>query len=243
MNSYLLRLEFDGTNYCGWQRQKNALSVGDVVFRATETLFGGVTGFSGCSRTDAGVHAKDFCVSFSAQKQKDSATVVRALNAALPRDIAVLSCQPVSSDFHARYSVREKEYEYRICTRPVRSVFAEGHALMYGRTLDCEQLNREAEALVGTHDFSSFMAAGSRITDAVRTVTRAYFEHVNGDETVFHIAADGFLYHMVRIVVGTLLEISEEKRPDLLSALRACDRSAAGRTAPAQGLYLARVTY
>lgn len=243
MNSYLLRLEFDGTNYCGWQRQKNALSVGEVVFGATEALFGGVSGFSGCSRTDAGVHAKDFCVSFSAQKQMDPATVVRALNATLPFDISVLSCQPVSPDFHARYSVREKEYEYRICTRSVRSVFSAGYALMYGRKLDCERLNRESKTLVGTHDFSSFMAAGSRITDAVRTVTRAYFEPVNEEETVFHIAADGFLYHMVRIVVGTLLEISEGKRADLLSALQACDRSAAGRTAPAQGLYLARVTY
>ena len=240
---YLIRLSFVGTAYCGWQTQKNGPSVQQCVMDALRKIFGEVSDFSGCSRTDSGVHALDFCVSFSVPGSMPCEKLISALNANLPRDIAVHSAVETSEDFHARYRVVKKEYLYKIRTSPVRSPFAEGLEWHRPGEYDVETLNKAAAYLCGTHDFRSFMAAGSKIEDCTRTVFDARFEQ-EGDTLNFYVSADGFLYNMVRIMVGTLLDVPKRFSPeDMARILESKDRSAAGMTAPAQGLYLHRVEY
>lgn len=240
---YLIRLAYDGAAYCGWQTQKNGPSVQQCVMDALRKIFGSVSEFSGCSRTDSGVHALDFCVSFSVPGNLSCEKLISALNANLPRDIAVFYACPVAPDFHARYSVRSKEYRYRILTDAVRSPFLEGKAWHRPGEYDLDLLNDAARRLRGTHDFRSFMAAGSKIEDCTRTVFDARFER--SEQTLdFYVSADGFLYNMVRIMVGTLLDVPRRFSPDdIPRILAARDRSRAGMTAPPAGLYLNRVEY
>lgn len=240
---YLIRLSFVGTAYCGWQMQKNGPSVQACVMDALRKIFGSVSEFSGCSRTDSGVHALDFCASFSVPSQLPCDKLVAALNANLPKDISVFSAIPVDQSFHARYSVVKKEYRYCINPSPVRSPFLENRAWHRPGEYDLDLLNAAARNLCGTHDFRSFMAAGSKIEDCTRTVYDAHFESA-GDTLDFYVSADGFLYNMVRIMVGTLLDVPRRCSPDdVINILQARDRSRAGMTAPAHGLYLYRVTY
>ncbi len=240
---YLIRLSFVGTAYCGWQTQKNGPSVQQCVMDALRRIFGEVSEFSGCSRTDSGVHALDFCASFSVPKTLPCEKLIAALNANLPRDIAVHSAKEVDDDFHARYCVVKKEYCYRIRTAATRSPFGEDREWHRPGEYDLQALNKAASYLCGTHDFRSFMASGSKIEDCTRTVYDAHFE-VEGDTLLFYVSADGFLYNMVRIMVGTLLEVPRRYSPEEVGRIvEAKDRSQAGMTAPAQGLYLSRVEY
>lgn len=240
---YLIRLSFVGTDYCGWQIQKNGPSVQACVMDAIRKIFGEVSEFSGCSRTDSGVHALDFCASFSVPGQMPCEKLILAMNATLPKDISVHSACFVSEEFHARYNVKKKEYRYRIYTASSRSPFLEDRAWHRPGEYDLVLLNKAAEALRGTHDFRSFMAAGSKIEDCTRTVFDAHFEQ-DEDTLDFYVSADGFLYNMVRIMVGTLLEVPYRFSPDDVAEILASkDRSRAGMTAPAHGLYLNRVEY
>ena len=240
---YKMRLSYVGSGFCGWQTQKNGPSVQACVMESLCKIFGSVTGFSGCSRTDSGVHALDYCVSFSAPKVIPCDKLILAMNANLPPSVAVFDVQPAEEDFHARYSVKSKEYLYRIRTDPVRDPFSEGLVWHRPGEYDPDAMNRGASVLCGTHDFRSFMAAGSKIEDCTRTVYGARFEDC-GKEIRFYVSADGFLYNMVRIMVGTLVEIPRRFSPeDVEAILRAKDRSKAGMTAPAAGLYLHRVEY
>ncbi len=240
---YLIRLSFLGTAYCGWQVQKNGPSVQACVMDALRKIFGEVSEFSGCSRTDSGVHALDFCVSFSVPFRIPCEKLVAALNANLPSDIAVFSACEVPAEFHARYNVVKKEYLYRILSAPVRDPFWEHRAWHRPGAYDLSLLNQAASQLCGTHDFRSFMAAGSKIQDCTRTVFDAHFE-VEDETLNFYVSANGFLYNMVRIMVGTLVEVPRRFSPgDMVEILAAEDRSFAGMTAPPQGLYLHRVEY
>jgi tRNA pseudouridine38-40 synthase len=171
--------------------------------------------------------------------------LVGALNHFLPADIAVRDCREVAEDFHARYSCSGKEYVYKIWNNPVRSPFLEGRALHYWYPLDLERLNQAAQYYTGSHDFTSFCTLDSRERgDMTRTVTKAELEK-EGDLVTFTVAADGFLYNMVRIMVGTLLRVAQGKfEPnDIPGIIEAKNRKAAGPTAPACGLYLNRVFY
>lgn len=240
---YLIRLSFVGSAYCGWQMQKNGPSVQGCVMDALRRVFGEVREFSGCSRTDSGVHALDYCASFSVSAQMPCEKVIAALNANLPRDISVFSASVAEDSFHARYNVAKKEYRYRIDPSPVRSPFLEERAWHRPGEYDLKALNEAAVLLCGTHDFRSFMAAGSKIEDCTRTVFDAHFEQT-GETLDFYVSADGFLYNMVRIMVGTLLDVPRRIPPERVKEiLEARDRSLAGATAPAHGLYLNRVTY
>lgn len=244
MTCYMIKLRFDGTNYAGYQRQANANTVGEEVLKALTAFFGSVEALSGCSRTDSGVHANCYCASFRSEKRAESDRVVRGLNGLLPRDISVFDCCEVPPGFHARYSVKSKEYVYYILNSRIRDPFYEKYALLFPLPLDTEELNRECEAFVGTHDFSAFCAAGASVGDKTRTVESARFER-QGDLVSFRVRGDGFLYNMVRIMVGTCLDIAAGKieKGKIKEIIDSGDRKNAGHTAPAHGLFLDSVIY
>ena len=240
----LLKLCYAGTNYHGWQIQQNALSVQQVLQDAIFPILGGPHDLKGCSRTDTGVHADEYYVSVRTTSSIPCARLLAAVNARLPRAIAVLECRPVPADFHARYSCIGKEYVYQIWNHPIRNPFLERCALHYPYPLDTELLHRCAQSYIGTHDFSAFCSAGGKKHDPIRTVS--HFDVVrDGDLIRMTVAADGFLYHMVRIMGGTLLRIAQRKiAPDGIPAiLESRNRDCAGLTAPALGLRLHRVYY
>ena len=244
MRNLLLGLSYDGTNYHGWQVQQNALSVQQVLQNALFPILGGPHELKGCSRTDTGVHADEYFVSVRTASRIPCDRLAAALNVRLPRDIAVQSCRTVPDDFHARYSCLGKEYIYQIWNHPVRSPFWDRYTLQYPYPLDVPMLHRCAQDYVGTHDFSAFCSAGGKKHDPVRTVDHFTVAR-DGAMVRMTVAADGFLYHMVRIMVGTLLRVAQGKiAPDAIPAILASgDRSRAGLTAPACGLRLHRVFY
>ena len=248
-----LRLAFLGTAYNGYQVQGDQPTVQRELTRACAELFGVRCDIVGCSRTDSGVHANMFCATV-AQRGTDelhtSVPVSRipvALNAHLPEDIAVYDAMLVSSDFHPRYDVQYKEYVYRIYNSPCRNPFEEGRSWFYPKRIDDRSLASMQEAArcyCGAHDFTSFMSQGATVAHAVRTVKHARVER-KGDVIEFYVAADGFLYNMVRIMTGTLISVAEGKLTpeDVPGVIEARDRAKAGLTAPAMGLYLNRVVY
>lgn len=236
-----LTIAFDGTNYCGWQAQKNGNAIQTAVCEAAARIYGTDVPVTGCSRTDAGVHAYGFACHLEVPFIIPADALPLAFNRVLPPDIAVRSACEVGEDFHARYSAAGKEYLYRIRNSRLRDPFENGRALLWPHPLDETALDRAAQAFVGRYDFRAFMASGSKITDTVRRVFRFRVRR-EGEDVTMAVAADGFLYNMVRIMVGTLLcpGMTAEK---ITHILESCDRGQAGATAPAHGLYLRCVFY
>ncbi len=249
----LLYISFLGTGFCGYQVQQNGPSVQGTLNRATEDLFGFPCDITGCSRTDSGVHARMFCASVTRHGSDTLDTdipishIPRALCVRLPDSLSVWQALWVPSAFHPRYDVSSKEYIYRFLLSPQRDPFETGrswHIPLPFPDLAVDRMNRAVGGLVGQRDFSACMAAGSDINDRVRHVMEADICR-QGDLCTFRVRADGFLYHMVRIMAGTLYEaavgrIDPASVPERLSSL---DRRQMGRTAPASGLYLNRVFY
>ena len=222
----LLSIAYDGRNYHGFQVQKNAVTVEEVFQDALVRVFGARLPVKGCSRTDSGVHANQFCISMKTESRIPCERVIPAMNTNLPPDIAVTDCREVLEEFHARYSCIGKEYLYRILNRTARDPFS------------------ACRDFAGYHDFTAFCSSGSAVEDTRRTIFRANVER-KGDFVEFRVAGDGFLYNMVRIMTGTLLEISRGSIPveGIPEILESRDRRRAGPTAPAWGLYLNRVFY
>ena len=244
MRRLLLTLRYDGGNYHGWQVQPNGVTVQQTLQDAIEAVTGVRSGVIGCSRTAAGVHAEMFCCTCDTDSAIRADKVLAALNAHLPRDIAVYACREVAADFHPRYDARGKRYSYRIWNAPVRNPFLEGRALHVTGRLDEQLMDACARRLVGKHDFAAFCAAGSTVEDTVRCV-RAASVRREGDTVIFTVEADGFLYNRVRIMCGTLLDVAGGRLPQnaVDKALASCDRGDAGATAPAAGLFLEKVFY
>lgn len=242
--NYLLTLKFDGSGFHGWQRQQNALSVQECVENAVSALFGECDHVTGCSRTDAGVHANNFKCNFVSKKEMPLANVISGMNHFLPYSIAVTDAQTVSDNFNARFDCSSKEYVYKIYNGTVRDPFFAGRAYGYKYKLDENMLNLQACDYIGTYDFSSFRAAGSDTATSVRTVFDAGVFR-DGDTVCFKVTGNGFLYNMVRIMAGTLIYISEGKieRGTIPEIIAARDRLRAGMTLPPDGLYLNRVNY
>lgn len=241
----LLTLQYDGSGYHGWQVQENARSVQGVFQQALFSVLGVRPDIKACSRTDTGVHAREFCLSMKLSHGIPTERLVGALNHFLPPDIVVTGCRPVPPDFHARYSCRGKRYVYEIWNHPVRNPFLYGRALHYYHPIDAELLNRAAQHYLGRHDFTAFCTLDKREAgDFCRTVTESHVER-DGDMVRFTVAADGFLYNMVRIMTGTLLGVQQGRfaPEDIPAILQSRDRSCAGVTAPACGLYLQKVFY
>ncbi len=239
-----LLIKYDGTHYHGWQVQPNGVTVQERLQDAVEAVTGVRSGITGCSRTDAGVHARMFCCALHTDSTIPPEKVPAALNAHLPRDIAVYDCCTVSEDFHPRYDALGKRYVYRIWNHPARDPFWEGRAYHFGRRLNVDAMADGGQQLLGTHDFAGFCSAGSSVTDTVRTLSRCDVTRT-GDLVEITVEADGFLYNMVRIIVGTLLEVDSGKidPAELPAILESCDRERAGATAPACGLWLEKVFY
>ena len=244
MRNLLLTISFDGTAYHGWQVQENAVTVQQTLQDAMEHICSKRDNVVGCSRTDAGVHANMYCCNIRTESVIECNKLVGALNAVLPRDIAALDCREVDYDFHARYDCKSKEYIYKIWNSPNKTPFLYNYSLHYKYPLDEEFLSRQAKAFIGTHNFDAFCAAGSSVEDTERTVLNACVER-EGDMVIFRVEADGFLYNMVRIMTGTLIDISRKKIPadSIEQIILSKNRSAAGYTAPAHGLYLNKIHY
>ena len=245
MRNILLSLCYDGTNYHGWQVQKNALTVQEVFQRAMFRLFGENVDVKGCSRTDAGVHANMYCVSAKIGSNIPCERLSMAINRFLPSDIAVTSAVDVPMDFHARYSCTGKEYVYKIWNAPIRNPFWRGRAFHYWYPLDVEKLNLAARNFIGTHDFTSFCTIDKRNPENMVRTVKAFLVERKEPLVEIRVTADGFLYNMVRIMVGTLLHVAmgRIKPHEISSIILARDRAKAGPTAVAHGLYLNKVFY
>lgn len=244
MKRLLLTIQYDGSAYHGWQVQKNAVSVQQVFQDAIEKVFTKRLDVKGCSRTDTGVHANMYCVSIDTDMQIDDDSVVRALNTYLPKDVAVVACKQVDSDFHPRYNCKSKQYVYKLYNGKIRNPFLTNYTYHYRFPIDVEYLDQQAKAYIGKHDYCGFCSVKSDVEDTVRNVY-AFDVWREGDMVYFKVEADGFLYNMVRIMVGTLLFVNEGKikKGELSSVIASKDRKRAGKTAPPQGLYLDKVNY
>ncbi len=245
MKKFLLTVKYNGAEFVGWQVQKNGLSVQACLQDALERILGHRPDVTGCSRTDSGVHAEGYQACFVSSTDKSCYRLLSALNAVLPDSVSVWDCKEVPLDFHPRYGAVAKEYVYRVYDGVAPDPFLKGLAWHYRGELDVDKMQRAAELLVGEHDFRSFMAAGSRIVDTVREIYWFDIKQKNDHLLEIHVCGNGFLYNMVRILVGTLIAVSQGRlqAEDMPKVLAAKDRSAAGMTAPAEGLYLHKVYY
>jgi len=238
-----ITLCYDGTNYHGWQIQPNATTVQGELQKALLEVFKEPISVFGCSRTDAGVHAKCFVCHADLPWQFPLEKLPFALNAILPADIAVKFAVQVNSNFHARFSCKGKTYSYRLYNARIRDPFEKHRSGFWPTDLDAEKMNQFAKEFVGTHDFSAFMATGSVIEDAVRTIY-SFDVKREGEVVVFTVSGNGFLYNMVRIMVGTLIYAACGKLDRSISQIiLSGDRTLAGITMPPQGLYLERPFY
>lgn len=247
MRNLKVFISYNGSDYHGFQRQDNAISVQEVVEKAIGKLLKiPPPVIYGCSRTDAGVHARRFCFNVHIDSSIPCAGFVKGMNTLLPYSIAVLSCEDVPENFHARFCTKAKEYVYLINNKPSRDVFMQKLTYHYPYKLDIAAMNRAAKLFIGEHDFAGFCRAEgkARVKSTVRTIYDLNVSQNNGICEI-RIRGNGFLYNMVRIVAGTLIYVSEGRRSldDIRSALDGGDRVFAGVTLPPDGLYLNEVFY
>lgn len=244
MKNYALILEYDGTNYCGFQRQKNGVAIQEVlenaIFEATKFR----SSVTPSGRTDAKVHALGQVVNFCSPTNIPADKLSININLYLPKDIRVKKSFEVNEDFNARKSAKKKTYIYKIVNQKYFSVFDENRALYYPYDLDFTLLQKGTKLLCGTHDFSAFVASGASTQTTIRTIYQAGF-HKDGHYLIFKITGNGFLYNMVRIIVGTLLEVGRSKRSldNFKALLSGGKRKDSGKTVSPSGLYLANVEY
>ena len=240
-----LTIAYDGTNYAGWQLQPNGVSVQELLEKALEKISGQKTRVHGSGRTDAGVHAKGQVAHFTLADCREPLMLKRALNANLPEDIRVLNCAQAPSDFHARYSVKGKEYRYHIDCSEVADPFSRRYALHHPKLLNVTAMRKAAKILTGRHNFLALSANPMRVIEnPVRTISRLVITK-HGNVITISVRANGFLYKMVRSIAGALLKIGEGKISvmQLREILQSEKRTALVETAPAKGLFLWKVFY
>ena len=235
---------YDGTEYVGWQTQPNGLAVQERIEQAIQETTGEQVTLQGSGRTDSGVHARAQVAHFDTKARMGADKFAFALNTRLPGDIRILYSEECDSTFHARFSAKEKQYRYFVQTGPHADVFARRYALHAYMPLDFEKMQAAAAQVVGEHDFSAFMSTGRQVESAVRRVILSEWEQ-QGQYLIYRVQGNGFLYNMVRILVGTMLDIGNGRLPEntIAAALASCSRKAAGPTAPPHGLMLWRVQY
>ena len=235
---------YDGTNYSGWQIQPNAVTIQGILNETLSRLMGEEIQVMGASRTDSGVHALGNVAVFDTNTRMPGEKVSYALNQFLPPDIRIQLSEEVDPDFHPRYSDSEKTYQYRILNRRFPIPTERLYSYFYHYHLDVEKMRVATSYLIGRHDFASFCGAGAQVRSTVRTITGIEV-FKDGDMITIQVSGTGFLYNMVRIIAGTLIEIGNGQYPPerMREILDACDREAAGPTAPAHGLTLMGIRY
>lgn len=244
MRNIKLTLSYDGTNYHGWQAQKNAITVQEVLENAISSLTGVKPKLTGCSRTDTGVHAIRFVCNFKSETKIPCDKLPLAINTKLPEDIICLLAEDADENFNSRYSAKKKCYTYYIQNSRFPDVFKVNYAWHFPYTLDLEKMKKAASAFIGEHDFIGFAASGFTVKTTVRTIYSLDVEK-EGDLIKITVVGNGFLYNMVRIIAGTLAfsgcgKINADEMPDIIAS---CDRKRAGITAPPEGLFLTEVYY
>jgi len=240
-----LVLEYDGTAYRGWQRQGNLPTIQKVLEECIGRITQEPITLFGSGRTDAGVHALNQVANFKTESRIAVENLLRGINSLLPETIVIKAIEEVDESFHSRYAAKSKKYLYRILNSPVRSPLQRNHAWFIRRCLDLDKMAEALSLICGNHDFTSFCAAGSDVKHCVRTILHAELFRDSPPMVSITIEADGFLRHMVRNIVGTLVEIGAgEEAPEIIrDILAARDRGQAGITAPPQGLFLQEVRY
>ncbi|MGG7143925.1 tRNA pseudouridine(38-40) synthase TruA [Clostridium nigeriense] len=244
MRNIKLTLEYDGTNYLGWQKQKVGTTLQGALEEAIKLLTNEEVEVTGSSRTDAGVHAKGFVANFKTNSKIPAEKYREAINHKLPDDIIILKSEEVEEEFHSRYDAKGKTYSYSILNRDIPSAIYRNYLYHVKRKLDVEYMNEACKYFIGTHDFSAFKTSGSSVKTTVRTITELYVEET-GDIIKIYVTGDGFLYNMVRIIVGTLIMVGLNKiEPvEIKDIIDSKERDKAGICVPANGLVLEKVYY
>lgn len=244
MARYKLIIAYDGTNYNGFARQPNGTTIVETLEEAVEKIVQHKVYILGAGRTDTGVHAKGQCCIFDSDTKVPVERLAKAINSKLPMDIAVQSVEKVSDDFHPRFGAKRKTYRYQIMNSKQRDPFSYKYALMYPYDVDLEKMKAAAQKMVGTHDFKCFCAAKTDVKDTVRTIYDIQIYQQDNLISV-DICGNGFLYNMVRIIIGTLLKVNEGKlsADDITRIIESKDRNLAGPTAPPQGLTMLEIIY
>ncbi|WP_138204886.1 tRNA pseudouridine(38-40) synthase TruA [Haloimpatiens lingqiaonensis] len=244
MKNIKIKIEYDGTNYFGWQVQKDRITVQGVLEDTIRALTKEDVKLIGCSRTDTGVHAKEYVANFFTNSTIPSEKFREALNSKLPNDIVILESKEVLEDFHARYNCKGKRYIYSIYNREQPCAIYRNYMYSFTRKLQIEKMKSSCKYIIGTHDFSAFKTKGSSVKTSIRNIHELC---ITKEEDIIKISvsADGFLYNMVRIIVGTLLDVGTEKiQPEeVKEILESKDRTKAGKVVPACGLCLEKVFY
>ncbi len=245
MHNFKMIVEYDGTAYCGWQRQENGLTIQQVLEEAIQVITGEKVTVIGSGRTDAGVHALNQVAHFKSNSRLPVNNIYRGMNSVLPPDIVVKELEEVTDDFHAQHDVKSKVYVYKICNQHLRPALGRNFFWFIRFPLDLERMREASRYLIGTHDFSCFCATGTHVKDRVRTIID--IEIKTGDDGLIEIELEshGFLKYMVRNIIGTLVEVGRGKRKqeEMKVIIESRNRKIAGATAPACGLFLKEVKY
>jgi tRNA pseudouridine38-40 synthase len=243
--NFKITIEYDGTSYHGWQRQKNDRTVQEEIEKAIFTITGQKVSLTGSGRTDAGVHAYAQVANFKCETHLESRDLLGGLNSLTDEDVVITSCEEVEASFHARYDVKSKVYVYKILNRPNPAAIFRQYAWHVRKKLDLERMRAAMSQLIGSHDFKAFEGAGSPRAHTTRSVFKARLIKEEDGYLAFEIEADGFLRFMVRNIVGTLVDVGLDKiSPDEFKRILVSkDRDQAGATAPAHGLFLEKVCY
>lgn len=245
MPNFKITIEYDGSNYHGWQRQAADRTIQGEIETALMTMTGHRITLTGSGRTDAGVHARNQVANFQCETRLAPEAFHKGLNSLLPEDIVITSCEMAPETFHARYDAKSKIYHYRMLNRPLPVAISRQYAWHIRKKLDLEAMRNALRFIAGTHDFKAFEGSGSPRTDTVRCILHADLVHTDGGYIVFKIEGDGFLKFMVRNIVGTLVNVGLGKMTpdDFKRVLDSKDRGLAGITAPPHGLFLMDVKY
>ena len=245
IKNFKITIEYDGTCYHGWQRQKNDRTIQEEIEKAVLTITGQDVSLTGSGRTDAGVHAYAQVANFKCETKLGPQDLFGGLNSLTDEDLVTTSCEVVEASFHARYDVKSKVYVYKILNRPNPAAIFRQYAWHVRKKLDLERMRSAISPLIGSHDFKAFEGAGSPRAHTTRSVFEARLIEEEDGYLAFEIEADGFLRFMMRNIVGTLVDVGLGKiSPDEFKRIRASkDRDQAGATAPAHGLFLKKVRY
>jgi tRNA pseudouridine38-40 synthase len=245
MRNIKIILEYDGTGYHGWQRQPNGITIQETLENAIHRITKEMVTLIGSGRTDAGVHAVNQVANFRTASAIGCYHMMRGINSVLPYDIVVKEASDVEDEFHARYSAKSKIYCYQICNRPVRPALLKNYSWHVYQAMDLTLMEQSLRVLVGTRDFSSFCGTDDDAASHVRTVMNTGIEKRGNNSIHVTVEADGFLRHMVRNIIGTVVDVGKGNLPlsEFIGIVEAQDRTKAGVTAPPQGLFLMEVRY